>query len=63
MPRPNVPPPKDVIAIAKGLKAEGINAGVIRCADGTEIQWGEGGTNDATPTALERWKANRHATS
>lgn len=37
MPRPAVPLPKDVIAIAKGLKAEGITSGVIRCADGTEI--------------------------
>lgn len=33
MPRPNVPPPKDVIAIAKGLKAEGIAFGAIKCAE------------------------------
>jgi len=63
MPRPNVPPPKDVIAIAKGLKAEGINTAVIRCADGTEIEWGEGGASEATATELEKWKAGRDAAS
>lgn len=63
MPRPNVPPPKDVIAIVKGLKAEGINAGVIRCADGTEIQWGETGNSNLRPTEFEKWKAKRNASS
>ncbi len=63
MPRPNVPLPKDVVAIAKGLKAEGINAGVIRCADGTEVQWGQGGPDDLTMTELDKWKAKRNAAS
>lgn len=63
MPRPAVPLPKDVIAIAKGLKAEGITSGVIRCADGTEIKWGEGQPNDMTMTELDKWKAKRNAAS
>jgi hypothetical protein len=52
-----------VIDIAKGLKAEGITTVVIRCADGTEIQWGEGGVGKAAATELEKWKARRDATS
>lgn len=63
MPRPAVPLPKDVIAIAKGLKAEGITSGVIRCADGTEIAWGEGQASDAASTELEKWRAKRNAAS
>lgn len=63
MPRPAVPLPKDVIAIAKGSKAEGIEAGVIRCADGTEIKWGHGGADDPTVTPLDRWRAKRDAAS
>lgn len=63
MPRPAVPCPKDVIEIAKGLKAEGITSGAIKCADGTEIQWGRGGTDGANMTELDKWKAKRNATS
>ena len=63
MPRPSVPIPKDVIAIAKGLKAEGITSGAIKCADGTEIQWGQGGPDNLTLTELDKWKAKRHAAS
>jgi len=63
MPRPAVPLPKDVIAIAKGLKAEGITSGTIKCADGTEIQWGQGGPDDRTMTELDKWKAKRSAAS
>lgn len=47
MPRPAVPLPKDVIEIAKGLKAEGITSGVIHCADGTEIEWGDYQSGDS----------------
>lgn len=61
MTRPLVPLPKDVIAIAKGLKAEGITSGLIRCADGTEIKWGEG--QGAETTELEKWRAKRNAAS
>lgn len=63
MPRPAVPLPKDVVAIAKGLKAEGITNGAIKCADGTEIQWGPGGETDHPMTALEKWQAERDASS
>lgn len=63
MPRPAVPLPKDVIAIAKGLKAEGIASGTIKCADGTEIQWGQGGVDDPNLTELEKWRAKRDAAS
>ena len=63
MPRPSVPLPKDVIAIAKGLKAEGITSGTIKCADGTEIQWGQGGPDDPSMTELDKWKAKRNAAS
>jgi len=63
MPRPSVPLPKDVIAIAKGLKAEGITTGTIKCSDGTEIQWGNGGPDDQNMTELDRWKAKRNAAS
>ena len=63
MSRPVVPLPKDVIAIAKGLKAAGITSGTIKCADGTEIQWGQGGPDDAGMTELDKWKAKRNAAS
>lgn len=63
MPRPSVPPPKDVIAIARGLKAEGIASGSIKCPDGTEIQWNQGGPDDPAATPLEEWKAKRNAAS
>lgn len=61
MGRPQVPSPKDVIAIAKGLKAEGIPTGTIKCPDGTEIQWGLGGPDDPTMTELDKWKKKRNA--
>lgn len=61
MPRPTVPLPKDVVEIARGLKAEGIPSGVIRCADGTEIQWGDVQADAVKPTALEQWKAKKNA--
>ncbi|QEW19008.1 hypothetical protein LA6_001187 [Marinibacterium anthonyi] len=61
MARPTVPPPKDVIAIAKGLKAEGITSGAIRCPDGTEIKWGGSQSGEAHMTELEKWKAKRNA--
>lgn len=61
MVRPTVPLPKDVIAIASGLKAEGFNSGAIRCADGTEIIWGEGLPRNENPTELEKWKGKRNA--
>ncbi len=63
MPRPSVRLPKDVIAIAKGLKAEGIKNGMIRCPDGTEVKWGEGGKGEAVATPLQEWKAKRNETS
>lgn len=63
MPRPSVPLPKDVIAIAKGLKAEGIPPGTIKCADGTEIRWGPGGPDDPALTELDKWRAKRDAAS
>ena len=59
MPRPNVPLPKDVIAIAAGLKGEGITSGAIRCPDGTEITWGEGVSDDASMTELEKWRKKK----
>lgn len=61
MPRPSVPLAKEVVAIAKGLKAEGISVGVIRCADGTEIAWGVGRESDETMTELEKWRAKKNA--
>lgn len=61
MGRPTIPLPKDVIAIAKGLKAEGITSGAIKCPDGTEIQWGAGGANDQNMTELDKWRAKRNA--
>lgn len=61
MPRPSVPLPKDVIAIAKGLRAEGITTGVIRCADGTEIKWGESQPGEQATTELKKWRAKRNA--
>ena len=61
MPRPNVPLAKEVVAIAKGLKAEGIVAGVIRCADGTEIEWGQSNDSEEGMTELEKWRAKKSA--
>lgn len=63
MPRPSIPSPKDVIAIVKGLKAEGIGSGAIRCADGTEISWGQEQSAQMEMTELERWRAKRNAAS
>ncbi len=63
MPRPNVPHPKDVIAIAKGLLAEGITTGKIRCADGTEIHWSQDGSDLSELTPLEKWRGTRNATT
>jgi hypothetical protein len=63
MPRPSVPLAKDIVAIAKGLKNEGICAGMVRCADGTEITWGLDDMKDRHLTELERWKAKRNAAS
>ncbi len=60
MPRPNLPAPKDVIEIAKGMKAEGIVTGNIRCPDGTEITWGENSKVDG-PSALDKWRAEQNA--
>jgi hypothetical protein len=62
MPRPNLPIPKDVIEIVKGMKAEGIASGAIRCPDGTEITWG-GIVPVSELSELEKWKANRNAAS
>lgn len=59
--RPNLPLAKEVIANAKDLKAEGITAGVIRCVDGTEIEWGDGRADAETMTELEKWKVKRIA--
>lgn len=60
MPRPSLPIPKDIIEIAKGMKAEGIVSGSIRCPDGTEIIWGDSAPV-GKPSALEKWKAGRDA--
>ena len=63
MPRPNVPPSNVIVAIARGLKAVGINEGMIRCPDGTQIHWGESGISNSNQTPFEKWKANRNETS
>lgn len=63
MPRPSVPLAKDVVAIAKGLRAEGITSGMIKCADGTEIIWGQGEPKDPKISKLDLWKEKRNATS
>jgi len=61
MPRPSLPIPKDIIAIVKGMKDEGIASGAIRCPDGTEIAWGQADANTEL-SELEKWKAKRIAT-
>ncbi len=63
MPRPAVPLPKDVIEIAKGLKAEGIASGAIMCADGTGNKWGDYGAKEKPMTELEKWKEKRNEAS
>lgn len=63
MPRPSLPIPNDVIAIVKGMKAEGIASGSIRCPDGTEITWWQDGPSDPAMTELDKWKAKKNATS
>lgn len=63
MPRPSLRLPNDVIAIAKGLKAEGIKNGMIRCPDGTEVKWGDGNCSEAAATPLQEWRAKRDAAS
>lgn len=61
MARPTVPLPKDVIAIASGLKDVGFNSGAIRCADGTEIIWGKDLPRNEKATELEKWKEKCNA--
>lgn len=63
MPRPSIPSPKDVIAIAKGLKSEGIDEGSIKLADGTEIKWGQSTKHSQADSQLQKWKDQRNAAS
>lgn len=62
VPRPKIPPTKDILALLKGAREEGILSLTIRFADGTEIEMNDGAQRGGR-SALELWRSNNDATS